>query len=282
MRTHLNRRVAAAAIVPVLALGLAACSDDDDNDASADPTPTQAVSEDAVVEPSEAASEDPAEAAPGGEVAADDFAKLVSDGLESSTTAKLSMEMTAGGMVTTATGEIDYRGDQPATSMTMTIPGGGGEVQMIMVDGAMYMTLPIQGQDGWFKLDLSDTGALGDELGSLGGMDLRDTMKTFTEGVESVEEIGTEEVNGVTATHYRVTADPEAMSGVLGDSAADIPETLVYDVWLDEQGRFTKMAADLEESGKMEMNVTDWGTDVSIEAPPADQVQDFPTSMLGG
>lgn len=281
MRTHLNHRLAAAAIVPVLALGLTACNDDDKkDDGKASETPSQTVTDAAEESP---AAEEESDAPAGGD-ATEEFVDLVSAGLEASTTAKVSMEITASGMQTTASGEIDYTGDQPATSLQMTMPGGMGEAQIVMVDNVMYMSIPAMGQQGWFKIDLADlqgNDQLG--LGSLGSLDLRDTMKTFTEGVESVEKVGTEDVDGVAATHYRVTADTAAMAGMLGDQAAqaEIPDNLVYDVWLDEQGRFTRMTADLDKNGAMEMTVTDWGTEVDIKAPPANQVQEFPTSMLG-
>ena len=51
--------------------------------------------------------------------------------------------------------------------------------------------------------------------------------------------------------------------------AAGMPKTFSYDLWLDDQSRLTKMAMDMGSAGSMTMEMSGWGQDVSIEAPPA-------------
>jgi len=51
-----------------------------------------------------------------------------------------------------------------------------------------------------------------------------------------------------------------------------------YDMWLDDEGRPRRIQADLGAQGSMQTDMTDYGSDVSIEAPPADQVQAMPGS----
>jgi len=60
------------------------------------------------------------------------------------------------------------------------------------------------------------------------------------------------------------------------------------DVWIDHDGLPRRFAADIEIAGqasvKESVDYTDFGTDVTVEAPPADQVQslnDFQQAAAG-
>ncbi len=58
-----------------------------------------------------------------------------------------------------------------------------------------------------------------------------------------------------------------------------LPDSVTYDLWLDEEHRMAQTTMELPVQGmttSVEMTVDDWGKDVSIEAPPADQVTDMP------
>ena len=64
-----------------------------------------------------------------------------------------------------------------------------------------------------------------------------------------------------------------------GAAAEEMPDTVQYDIWFDDEDRFAQLEMDfpvMDQQGSMEMTVDDWGTDVSIEAPPADQVTEMP------
>ncbi|WP_110205327.1 DUF7537 family lipoprotein [Nocardioides daejeonensis] len=283
MRTNITRRLAAAAVVPVVLLGLAACNDDDKKSDSDKPKET--ISQESTPQ-TDAPETDTPETNSGEAISNDDFAKLIGDGIEATTTAKMKMEITASGVATTAEGVMDYTGDQPATQMTMTVPGApnGGKMDVIMVDGVIYMTMPIEGQKGYMKIDPKANPELEKQMGGLSNFDMATMMESFTKGLKKVETIGSEDIDGVDTTHYRVTVDTAeaaAMLGDLGAEGAEVPKELTYDIWLDGEGRFTQMQADLDGQGSMKMNVFDWGADVDIKAPPANQVQDM-SEMMGG
>lgn len=292
MRINITRRFAAALVVPVAVFGLAACSDDD-NDSSGSDQPNDTTSQETT--------DDGGDTTDGGEDTTDtgddsgeatsneEFVKLLENGLENTTTARMKMEMDVSGMSTTAEGVVDYTGDTPATQMTMTMPGGagGGEMEMIMVDGVMYMTMPGMTTDGsYLKIDPKSDPELSKQMGGLDSLDLSNTTKMLTDGLESVEKGGEEDIDGVATTRYTVTANTDAAKDMLsgmeqGGGSAQVPDTLTYDVWLDSEGRMVQISADMGGNGTMKMNMSDFGADVSIEEPPADKVQDMSEMMSG-
>lgn len=283
MRTNISRRVAAAVIVPIALLGFAACGDDDKSDSDKESTSQESTD---TADESPAAEDTATEEAPatGEEISNEDFADLVADGVEATTTARMKMEITSSGMVTTAEGVMDYTGDQPATQMSMTMPGGtagGGEMEVIMLDGIIYMSMPGATQPGtYFKLDPKANPEVAKQMGGLNSLDMANMTKAFTDGLEKVETVGSEDVDGVEATHYVVTVNTKAaqsmLGGIEGAEGAEIPAELTYDIWLDDEGRIVKMEADMGSTGSMTMNVFEHGADVSVKAPPADKVQEMP------
>jgi hypothetical protein len=120
---------------------------------------------------------------------------------------------------------------------------------------------------------------------------------------DSVEEVGTEEVRGSPATHYRATMDLEKAAQQQGaDQNAQLRQiydkieqqlgssTLPMDVWLDGQGRVVRLemnmpmpvpggASSQEANSQGQIGITeefyDFGTPVSVEAPPEDQTADI-------
>ncbi len=54
-----------------------------------------------------------------------------------------------------------------------------------------------------------------------------------------------------------------------------MPETLTYDMWLDDKDLLRRMQFDL--SGvKMDMLMSRWGEPVEVQAPPADAIVESP------
>jgi len=274
-----RRTLAATAIAPLLATGLVACGDDDSGDTTASDSTSQV-----------ALSSDLSE---GDEVDPADFVKTVSDGLEASTTAHLSMDVSAGtsGRLT-AEGDVDYTSTPPSMAMTMSLPAGAGDMDIRMVDGLMYMSMGQLTQGKFWKIDPSDPhGALA-SMGMDKMMDQMDPAKaleSMKDGISKVTYVGDED--GL--HHYALTIDMRKMMDSMGSklpqaALSQLPDTVTYDLWLDEQNRFTKMSLDDlpmgGASGSMEMTVSDWGKDVDIEAPPANQVTEMPDlgSMMKG
>lgn len=226
----------------------------------------------------------------------DDFVDTVADGLEQSTTAHIEMKMTMGEQVATdATGDIDYTTTPPSMQMSMDVPMAG-ESEMVLVDGVIYMQMGAMSGDKYWKIDPQD------EDGMLGGMGLGKmldqsdplgALESMKPGIEKVTFEGNEDVDGRDLDHYELTIDMQAVMESYGggvdlpsEAAEALPDSVTYDLWLDDEDRFAQMKMDypmMDQQVSMDMTVDDWGKDVSIEAPPADQITEMPDlgAMMG-
>lgn len=282
-RSQTVRRTAAATIAVLALGGLTACNGDSGSTAT---------------DPSTGDSSSPAVLAgslsEGDEVDPAEFVKTVEDGITSSTTAHMTMDVSAGtsGKLT-AQGDVDYTAQPPDMAMTMTLPtGAGGEMDVRMVDGVMYLSMGQLTQGKFWKIDPSDPKGPMASMGLDKMMDQMDPAKALElmkGGISKVTYVGAED--GL--DHYQLTIDMKkmmaAMGGDLPEAAqSQLPDSVTYDIWLDDQNRFTKMSMDDlpmgGTSGSMTMTVSDWGKDVDIEAPPADQITKMPDlgSMMQG
>jgi hypothetical protein len=215
----------------------------------------------------------------------DEFVDTVADGVKASTTAHLEMKMSVGEQLTTdATGEIDYTTTPPSLQMDMDIPGAG-TTDMVFVDGIIYMKLGEMSGGKYWKVDPAD------EDGMLGGMgkmlnqsDPVGALEAMKPGIDKVTFDGEEDVDGRDLDHYELTIDMETVMKSFGgdlpsEAASAMPKSVTYDLWLDDENRFAKMTMAypvLDQQTSTEMSLDDWGKDVSIEAPPADEVTDMP------
>ncbi|MBZ5740340.1 LppX_LprAFG lipoprotein [Nocardioides mangrovi] len=282
MRLDLRRAAAATATVLLLG-GITACGDSSDDSAAKDDSQQAAL----LSNLSEGDTVDPA-----------DFVKTVTDGLENSTTAHMTMTMDLGSTgAMTAEGDVDYTTDTPSVAMKMELPGApssAGEMDVRMVDGVMYLSMGELTQGKFWKIDPSDPDGPFASLGMdklFDQMDPAKSLESMETGISKVTYVGDED--GL--DHYELTMNVKKLMdslgsdmGDMGGMGAQMPDSLTYDLWLDDQGRFAKMSMDdlamgAAGSGSVEMTVSDWGEDVSIEAPPADQVTDMPDlgSMMG-
>jgi hypothetical protein len=270
---HLAVRRAATATLTVLALGgLVACGDDSSgDDTAADATSQVAGAPDGVEEGDEV---DPAE-----------FVQTVTDGLEASTTAHMTMTMSLGSAgEMSAEGDIDYTTTPPEMAMTMSSPMGGGDMDIRLVDGIMYLSLGDLSQGKFIELDPADPKGPFAGMGMEGMLDQLDPGKALAkmeDGISRVVFVGEED--GL--DHYELTVDLQQMIDQLdGDlppaAESQVPETATYDLWLDDEGRFSKMSMDElpvgGASGSMEMTVSGWDEEVDIEAPAKDEITTMP------
>ncbi|MDI6911110.1 hypothetical protein [Nocardioides sp.] len=267
--SSVRRALAALAVVPLLLSGLAACGDDPGTNAE-DPAATSASGAPA------------ADLAPGDDVDTGEFADLLAAGVARMDTAHLTMksEMGAAGSMT-GEGDADYRGDQPVARMTITSGFVADGMEARIVDGALYLNLGRLSHDRFWKLDLDDPDS---PLGALGSqLDPRSAVDLLAKGLEKVTYVGPD---GDLA-HYRASVDPQAVLDALGGlgsmgdrmggaGAPAVPDSLDYELWLDGQGRVTRLTSTMGDLGSVEMTMSDFGADVSVEAPPADQVTEMP------
>jgi hypothetical protein len=150
----------------------------------------------------------------------------------------------------------------------------------------------------WLEVPPDEAGDLTSGLG-LGSsvtspLDLLEHLRTTD---AEVEEVGTETVRGQQTTRYRMLVDVGDLGqdlsaddrDQLADELGGLDEPLPVEVWVGDDGRLHRYTVELVgaagadpelESTTIEFEFFDHGTDVSIDAPPADQVT--PMDALGG
>lgn len=268
-----RRSLAAVALAPLALTGLVACGDD--NSASNSSTSVRAGA--------------PA-AAPGEGVAPAAFTHSIEHGFDAVTTAHMTMTVTSARMgEIKAEGDIDRTGDSPAAAMTMDLPMAGGQADIRLVDKVMYLKMGQLTGGKFWKLDLDDPHSPFSSFGSQ--LDPESSFRSLAKGLAKVRYVGQEEVGGQRLDHYRASIDTQKIAdrlqGMVGSGASipkgALPGRMQYDVWLDSQGRPTKVTTQMGQAGSMTMTMSDWGAPVDIQAPPSDQVTPMPDlgSMMG-
>lgn len=216
--------------------------------------------------------------AEGEPVALDEFmAMLMSPGEDTLSRYTMEMIISAEGEEMAASGAVDLSGDEPAMQMSMEVPGAGA-MEMLMVEGRMFMAMPGMTEEGKFMEVPAEM--LGEAGGALDQSDLGSQMEAWEQSAQDVRFLGEEDVNGISTRHYRITVDAaaamEASGAATGDADLEgMPETITYDVWLDDDNLMRKMAMDME-GIEMEMFANDWGEPVDIQVPAEDDIQSTP------
>jgi hypothetical protein len=149
------------------------------------------------------------------------------------------------------------------------------------------------------KLDLQrELGKLGVNLPQLqlGGSQSPVDGLRWLRGSKRATKLGTETIDGVATTHYRVTVDKaDALSKatpkqrellqrllrLAGQRGVDAEPNTV-DVWVGDDGLVRRMTQKLGALGSVTTTFSDFGAPVHIEAPPADQTVDFSELFKNG
>jgi hypothetical protein len=283
--TPLARRLGAAALVLTIGAGLTSCSDDagsSDSSSSA----TDESTDDATDEPADDATEESGASAGASlaELSVDDFYPSVMAAMREAGTFTFETVSDTAGQSQTMAGQARFSD----AGMEMKASSTGAQaMELILLGKAMYMKSPQLGTgDTWVKIDLSDPDSL---FGMIGKATDPEVMFKAMESPKELELLGTEDVDGVSTGHYRITMDPTQYVKAMGFPAAMadmLPQELVTEMWVDADNLPRKFAQTIEvpavaggasSSSTTEGTYSDFGTDVEIEAPPADEVsEDFP------
>lgn len=208
---------------------------------------------------------------------ASDFGSRIQAAQQEAGSFRFTMETVAAALSQEGTGEARLDGDTPAVHVT--IGSGAQAIETITVDGAYYMKAAfLQTEKPWLKIDPDAKTGLGALIGQLGGnQDPTSLTKAFGK-VSDVEKGAEEDVDGVTATKYTVTVSGADLAKTLGmpaETAQLLPKEINYDIWVDENDLPVQMKSVTQVQGQestMTMKFSDYGSDVTVEAPPADQV----------
>lgn len=215
-----------------------------------------------------------------------------------------------GPLVIETTGEGDFTEGRLRMTMDMGAlgPEGDSQVEMILDDTMMYMRMPflegvLPAGVSWVSADLEELGREAgidlSELMQLGRNDpttMLETLRGASEGVDVVEE-GVD-VRGASTTHYRATIQTEKAFDQVPEETREqlrellegsgVPESYPVDVWIDEEGLPRRMRTTFETSPEgmgsisqaMTMEFFDFGVEVDVTPPPAEETVDI--SELGG
>ncbi|MCR6481607.1 hypothetical protein M8542_02145 [Amycolatopsis sp. OK19-0408] len=233
------------------------------------------------------------------------LASASKQGTEKSKSAKFTMEGSAAGQSMSATGAMAIDGANTKFSMTST--AAGQTTEMRLVDQVMYIKLPAdqQAQMGtdksWAKISSEGTDPISQAMGSAltQTADQSDPSKMLEQISKAGRIISSDqtELNGKQVNHYKVELDvakavdqfagsaPAAtrdkVAGMLKGKDIKIPAEL----WLDkdnlpvqvtmDQGPMMQALGAPAGDAKFTMKYSDWGTQVDVTAPPADQVVDL-------
>ncbi len=182
-------------------------------------------------------------------------------------------------------GVFDYAGKKG--SLTLTLPTG--KVEERIVDGTVYLALSQQ-PGSFYALKSADL--VGTSLGT--STDPGASFAVLGAAKDGVTVVGEEKVRDADTTHYRGQLDiksalassggvlKQMVASTLGRSGVD---AVPFDAWIDDQDRVRKYQTvfDVPASAKTggqpvhtdtTIELYDYGTPVSVTAPPASAVKD--------
>jgi hypothetical protein len=203
-------------------------------------------------------------------------------------------------------GEFNYADNAGKVTMDYTDvlsaagQSGNGEMEIIAMGTTYYINWPLfskalNASTPWISFDLTKLDEItGIDVSSLKSVNQGDPSQTlvYLKAVGSVEDQGTEDIDGVSTTKYHAVidldriaaqADPGQRAAVRA-SVKTMKDTygiseLPIDVWIDDQGLPRQLSYQIDATVQgqkvttsLKMNFSDYGVDVNVQAPPASQV----------
>jgi len=200
-------------------------------------------------------------------------------------------------------GDVDFESRNADLHVTTSgaASASTGSFELRLVDGVLYLQLPeaARAQAGttkpWVKIDSSQLGSLGAGLtpGNLTSpQDILSTLQSLPGGVTN---LGAEQRDGVSTTHYHATIDVNALLKQYGGPASQVALGILsaiggdklsfpVDVWVDRAGRVRELHVVANTSVvdvSVRLRLSNFGESVHVEAPPADQVGTLPFGGIG-
>ncbi len=189
-------------------------------------------------------------------------------------------------------GEVDEDGDLAFFEMFFADP-----IELIIIDDTSWinwdllaMFAPSDGGDVWLEMESEQGSAMVDDLGADTGVgDPMEMLDALRSAAGDVEDLGADVVRGTDVTHYRMMVDlreleamlPEDEASSLDDDLGELNPEVPVDFWLDGDGQLRRVllvldspeAVDSEAATiTLDVELFDFGQDLGIEPPPADQI----------
>jgi|SRR3954451_4130244 hypothetical protein len=170
----------------------------------------------------------------------------------------------------------------------------GMRMTEVMTGTTLYMRSPLFSAHAgkpWVKTDLNSMVPGGGDLASSGPSDPSQILGYLRSVSSSIQRVGDDKIRGVSTIHYRATVDYAQMAAKASPAAAAAlhkaiqtmgTSTVPMDVWLDDQGRATRIGISMhmQVQGhpldmKMSFDYFDFGAHVTVHVPPPSQVADM-------
>ncbi len=174
--------------------------------------------------------------------------------------------------------------------------GAGRSIAYRMVGSNIYYAFPnLPPGVEWVSLGFDDLAAQGMDMDALRGNAGKDALGLIAEVGKDVRKVGTDRIDGVTATRYRYSVDlakaaakTRMISGALLDDATDLfGTTLELDVWIDADGLVRRVAykTDLADAPSPPKGLPSKGTigfrfDISDYGEPLDRQAPDPATVI--
>lgn len=197
----------------------------------------------------------------------------------------ISMDMgSAGSMAGTMQGTVS-NGQAVNSEANIKVEAGSQsiEVKVLMIGTKVYIggstllqAVPEAKGKAWIYADPNSSNAtikqLSTSMGSVSTNNIS-SMIRFASAAKSVEKGGSKEIHGVQTTQYRVVLDPKKITDTgTGGMTADSTEATFF---VDGDSLMRRAVVEVGAMGttvELTMDMTDYNTDVQIEAPAASTV----------
>jgi hypothetical protein len=235
-----------------------------------------------------------------------DLNKSVAEKTENSSV-HMTLSGTAAGQEIEGEGDMRFGATADDFAMSMDISTPDGDMTMLLIDKVIYMKLP-EGQElqpgkPWLKIDSEGTDPMSKMMKTLfdqmaKNADPKASLELFSQAGEITETEENVEINGENTTHYTITVDVAKLAEAQTDpTIKQAMEQLVesggmtdfpVEMWVNDESlpaRFKlNMPAQDPTTGEtmtteMQVDYTDWGKEVTVEAPPADETVDAAEAM---
>lgn len=192
-------------------------------------------------------------------------------------------------------GKLGAPSGMPSTLREIALEENGNYVLYMSFGG-----VPVLGGKPWIRMDVTQAyekmGLNLDDFESPGAMDPSQLL-AMLQGVGTVHKLGSAAIGGVATTHYRATIDfgkllKQKASGSLAFQqlmTSSGLKTVPEDVWIDGKGLLRRLAISfsIHISGVamrmgMTENLSDYGIDASVTAPPSSDVYDATSAFSNG
>lgn len=217
-----------------------------------------------------------------GQLTVGSFASMTSQAQSSARSAHLELDAKMMGQSVTMSGDMSIGKTLADTALQMNLSaaGLGQDMSLIMVDKVIYIDQG--GPSGkYLRIELDKDNPLGKIYRQfVGQSDPAGITRAFEGAIEGFDKVGSEQIDGTQTTQYRITVNTQkVLAKTLGDStiptgplAENLPKTMTYDIWVGDQDNLPRRIEYSMAGNSMTMELSDWGQQVDIKAPPPSQI----------